>query len=118
MRLQRASSYFPKLHFATQDVVPKAPKFFIMYKRAGYRVIINHNGDMIVRPSAIEASVQVAGAPCAPICHSLLKDAPCVISLLLLRTFWLTIWKQSQRQLCKVRTTNAIAFYLSAETSC
>ena len=45
-----------------QDVVPKAPKFFIMYKRAGLRVIINHNGDMIVRPSAIEASVQVAGA--------------------------------------------------------
>lgn len=45
-----------------QDVVPKAPKFFIMYKRAGFRVIINHNGDMIVRPSAIEASVQVAGA--------------------------------------------------------
>lgn len=47
-----------------QDIVPKAPKFFIMYKRAGYRVIINHNGDMIVRPSAIEASVQVAGESC------------------------------------------------------
>ena len=44
--------------------MPKAPKFFIMYKRAGFRVIINHNGDMIVRPSAVEASVQVAGAPC------------------------------------------------------
>ena len=45
-----------------QDIVPKAPKFFIMYKRAGYRVIINHNGDMIVRPSAVEASIHVAGA--------------------------------------------------------
>ena len=42
--------------------MPKAPKFFIMYKRAGYRVIINHNGDMIVRPSAVEASIHVAGA--------------------------------------------------------
>lgn len=45
-----------------QDIVPKAPKFFIMYKRAGYRVIINHSGDMIVRPSAVEASIHVAGA--------------------------------------------------------
>ena len=53
-----------------QDVVPKAPKFFILYKRAGFRVIINHNGDMIVRPSAIEASVQVAGAPRVPVCPS------------------------------------------------
>ena len=41
-----------------QDVVAKAPKFFIMYKRAGQRVIINHNGDMLVRPSVLEVSVQ------------------------------------------------------------
>ena len=47
--------------FVMQDIVPKAPKFFIMYKRAGFRVIINHNGDMIVRPSAVEASIHVAG---------------------------------------------------------
>ena len=46
--------------------MPKAPKFFIMYKRAGYRVIINHNGDMIVRPSAVEASIHVAGAVIYP----------------------------------------------------
>lgn len=41
-----------------QDVVAKAPKFFVMYKRAGQRVIINHNGDMLVRPSVLEVSVQ------------------------------------------------------------
>lgn len=102
-----------------QDVVPKAPKFFIMYKRAGYRVIINHNGDMIVRPSAIEASVQVAGAHCASICQSLLEDELCAKCLLsLLRTFELTIWKQNQVQLCEVPTREAIIFCLSAEMSC
>ena len=76
--------------------MPKAPKFFIMYKRAGFRVIINHNGDMIVRPSAIEASVQVAGVPCASICQSLLDYAQCASSSLpLLQTLWLTTWKQN-----------------------
>ena len=59
-----------------QDIVPKAPKFFIMYKRAGFRVIINHNGDMIVRPSAVEASIHVAGVAHCTLtlcCWSLLK---------------------------------------------
>ena len=44
--------------YRMQDVVAKAPKFFIMYKRAGQRVIINYNGDMLVRPSVLEVSVQ------------------------------------------------------------
>ena len=33
-------------------------KFWKMYKRPGQRVIINTDGDVIVRPSFIEASVQ------------------------------------------------------------
>jgi len=41
-----------------QDTVPRAGKFVIMYKRPGQRVLINSDGDMIVRPSFIEAAVQ------------------------------------------------------------
>ena len=40
----------------------RAPKFLVLYKRAGQRVIINHHGDMIIRPSAIEISL--IKAPC------------------------------------------------------
>lgn len=40
-----------------QDAVARAPKFLVLYKRAGQRVIINHNGDMLVRPSFIESSL-------------------------------------------------------------
>ncbi len=50
-----------------QDVVAKAPKFFIMYKRAGQRVIINHNGDMLVRPSVLEVSVQSGTGQALPL---------------------------------------------------
>ncbi len=32
-----------------QDTVPRSGKFGIMYKRAGQRVLINSDGDMIVR---------------------------------------------------------------------
>ncbi|EIE21257.1 alpha/beta-hydrolase [Coccomyxa subellipsoidea C-169] len=41
-----------------QDVVAKAPKFLILYKRAGHRVVINKMGDMIVRPSFIEITMR------------------------------------------------------------
>ncbi|CAL8466199.1 g5735 [Coccomyxa elongata] len=40
-----------------QDAVAKAPKFLVLYKRAGQRVVINANGDMLVRPSFIENSL-------------------------------------------------------------
>ncbi|BDA51086.1 hypothetical protein COCOBI_17-3060 [Coccomyxa sp. Obi] len=40
-----------------QDAVAKAPKFLVLYKRAGHRVVINANGDMAVRPSFIENSL-------------------------------------------------------------
>jgi hypothetical protein len=32
-------------------------QFLGLYKRAGHRVVINHNGDMLVRPSFIETSI-------------------------------------------------------------
>lgn len=40
-----------------QDTVPRTGKFLIMYKRPGQRVLINSSGDMVVRPSFIEASM-------------------------------------------------------------
>lgn len=40
-----------------QDAVAKAPKFLVLYKRAGQRVVINANSDMLVRPSFIENSL-------------------------------------------------------------
>ena len=41
-----------------QDVVARRGKLLFMYKRPGHRVIINSRGDLIVRPSYAEASVQ------------------------------------------------------------
>ena len=35
----------------------RAPKFLCLYKKTGQRVIINHSGDMLVRPSFIETSL-------------------------------------------------------------
>lgn len=46
-----------------QDVVAKAPKFLVLYKRSGQRVIINANGDMIVRPTSIEVTMQNGSMP-------------------------------------------------------
>ncbi|BDA51092.1 probable phospholipase A1-Igamma1, chloroplastic at C-terminar half [Coccomyxa sp. Obi] len=40
-----------------QDAVARAPKFLLLYKRAGQVVIINKTGDMLVRPSFIENSI-------------------------------------------------------------
>lgn len=39
-----------------QDAVTRQAKFMI-YKRGGHRTIINHQGDMLVRPTFIELSV-------------------------------------------------------------
>lgn len=49
-----------------QDAVARAPKFLVLYKRAGQRALINHHGDMVVRPSAIEVSL--IKAPCGKPC--------------------------------------------------
>jgi hypothetical protein len=32
-----------------QDTVPRSGKFFFMYKRPGQRVLINSDGDILVR---------------------------------------------------------------------
>ena len=42
---------------AIQDAIARAPKFLCLYKKTGQRVIINHGGDMLVRPSFIETSL-------------------------------------------------------------
>ena len=41
-----------------QDAVVRGGKLVRMYKRPGHRVIINTDGDLIVRPMFIEASIQ------------------------------------------------------------
>ena len=46
------------LSCADQDLVART-KFFWLYKRGGHRVIINKLGDLIVRPSPLEASLRV-----------------------------------------------------------
>ena len=46
----------PLLH--PQDAVTRGGKFWKLYKRPGHRVIINADGDLIVRPTFIEANVQ------------------------------------------------------------
>ena len=43
---------------SAQDAVTRGGKFWKLYKRPGHRVIVNADGDMIVRPTFIEASVQ------------------------------------------------------------
>ena len=42
-----------------QDAIARAGRFWGLYKRAGHRVLINPNGDLIVRPTFIEAAVQL-----------------------------------------------------------
>ena len=38
--------------------MPRSGKFISMFKRGGHRVIINTLGDLIVRPSPLEASLR------------------------------------------------------------
>lgn len=41
-----------------QDAVARNAKFWVLYKRPGQRVLINVRGDMLVRPSFAELSIQ------------------------------------------------------------
>lgn len=43
---------------SVQDVIARAGRFWGLYKRAGHRVLINPSGDLIVRPTFIEAAAQ------------------------------------------------------------
>ena len=45
--------------FNMQDVIARAGRFWGLYKRAGHRVMINPSGDLIVRPTFIEAAAQL-----------------------------------------------------------
>jgi len=44
--------------FHPNDIVARAGKFFVLYKRAAHTVLIRHSGELIVRPTNAEASVQ------------------------------------------------------------
>ncbi|KAK9804297.1 hypothetical protein WJX72_005360 [[Myrmecia] bisecta] len=56
-----------------QDAVARGAKFLMMYKRPGQRVIINEIGDMLVRPTFLEASMhQVPGG--SSVAHHLLSN--------------------------------------------
>jgi hypothetical protein len=41
-----------------QDAVARNAKFWVLYKRPGQRVLINDRGNMLVRPSFVELSIQ------------------------------------------------------------
>ncbi len=41
-----------------QDAVARSAKRWMLYKRPGQRVLINERGDMLVRPSFAELSIQ------------------------------------------------------------
>ena len=53
------SAWHDKLLSVVQDVIARAGRFWGLYKRAGQRVMINPSGDLIVRPTFIEAAAQV-----------------------------------------------------------
>ena len=66
-----------------QDMVARACKFVVLFKRPGHRVIINARGDMLVRPSFMEISTQRAGIGAALEGLWALHGA-CLVCLLLL----------------------------------
>ncbi len=58
-----------------QDVVTRGGKMVFLYSRPGQRVLVNSRGDMIVRPSWVEASLQrlpggTALTPCLMTMHA------------------------------------------------
>ena len=55
-----------------------------MYKRPGHRVIINSRGDLIVRPSYAEASVQRVPGGTLPSVTSIGETAACCVTLRIL----------------------------------
>ncbi len=52
-----------------QDVVTRGGKMVFLYSRPGQRVLVNSRGDMIVRPSWVEASLQrLPGGTASTLC--------------------------------------------------
>ena len=65
-----------------QDAVPRSGKFWVLYKLGGHRVVINRMGDLVVRPSPLEAS---------------LRQNPAGVSLCLKTSLLLNSWRQAWR---------------------
>ena len=62
-----------------QDVVTRGGKMVFLYSRPGQRVLVNSRGDMIVRPSWVEASLQrLPGG----VLFNLTSSAPLCLSML------------------------------------
>ena len=57
-----------------QDLVARQAKFFTWYKRPGQRVLINTNGDLLVRPTYVEnsTSADMGGLFSSSVSHHLL----------------------------------------------
>lgn len=51
----------PRAGGVCSDAVPASMKFYILYKRAGQRALINECGDLRIRPSAVELTIQGSG---------------------------------------------------------
>ena len=56
---------------AIQDTIPRGGKLFSAYKRNGQRVVVNKIGDIVVRPTPLEASMLQAAWGSNPLHHLL-----------------------------------------------
>ena len=55
-----------------QDAVPRSGRFYGLFKRAGHRVVMTGLGDLLVRPSPLDASMlQVPAGGCCGLSPSL-----------------------------------------------
>ncbi len=70
MRCSKSLSILMSCCMIAQDVIARAGRFWGLYKRAGQRVMINPSGDLIVRPTFIEAAAQLM-RPWGTISHNL-----------------------------------------------
>ena len=52
----------------SDDVVTRAGKFLVLYKRPGLRVLINQLGDMVVRPNYVESVIRRVPGGALPCC--------------------------------------------------
>ncbi len=60
-----------------QDTIPRGGKFFSAYKRNGQRVVVNKIGDIVVRPTPLEASMLQAAWGSNPLHHLLQSYQVC-----------------------------------------
>jgi hypothetical protein len=60
-----------------QDTIPRGGKFLSAYKRNGHRVVVNKIGDIVVRPTPLEASMLQAAWGSNPLHHLLQSYQVC-----------------------------------------